>query len=233
MQKTLLMLCLTLYFGVISLNCYAEKPTSFGPVTKGKALWDIAIALRPDDSVDPFQVAIALMKTNPDAFSNRCNYNTLKLNETLKLPPLDQIKAIPAQDANTEFKRQGTQWKNRKIDKNLTCGSLLEVAAVAPAEVKPPVAEPKPAPTAATPPTHEQHTPPTATTAPAMPTPPPAQLAPTIPPPAPQPVADVKPAEPAKSALPAEFTKLMGVMLGLFGMMLLIVFIYDRFIDVD
>jgi hypothetical protein len=51
--------------------------------------------------------------------------------------------------------------------------------------------------------------------------------------PAPQPVADVKPAEPAKVTVPAEFTKLMGIMLGLFGVMLLIAFIYDRFIDTE
>jgi len=226
MQKTLLTLCLTLYFSLISLNCYAEKPTSFGPVTKGKALWDIAIALRPDNSVDPFQVAIALMKANPNAFSNRCNYNTLKLNETLNLPPLDQIKAISAQEANAEFKRQGTQWKNRKTDK-ITCGSLLETveAAPAPAEVTPPVTETKPTlPPVTQPaaPAPEQTTPPAATsTAP-------------VTPPAPQPVAEVKPApEAEKSALPAEFIKLISVMLGLFGMMLLIVFIYDRFIDVE
>jgi hypothetical protein len=45
----------------------------------------------------------------------------------------------------------------------------------------------------------------------------------------------VKPAEPPKPApaVPAEFTKLMGIMLGLFGVMLLIAFIYDRFIDTE
>jgi|GEM_PF-2536903 pilus assembly protein FimV len=229
MQKILLTLGLTLYFSFTSLSCYAEKPTSFGPVTKGKTLWEIAIALRPDDSVDPFQVAIALMQANPDAFSNRCNYNTLKLKETLTLPPLEQIKAIPAQEANTEFKRQGTQWKNRKTDK-ITCGSLLEIAeaapAPAPAEVTPPpVAETKP-----TPPAAPQPAAPTAS----MSEPTPATSTAPVTPPAPQPVADVKPApEAAKSALPAEFTKLISVMLGLFGMMLLIVFIYDRFIDVE
>lgn len=229
MQKILLTLGLTLYFSFTSLNCYAEKPTSFGPVTKGKTLWEIAIALRPDDSVDPFQVAIALMKANPDAFSNRCNYNTLKLKETLTLPPLDQIKAIPAQEANAEFKRQGTQWKNRKTDK-ITCGSLLETAeaAPAPAEVTPPVAETKPTPPPASQPAAAA--PPTTSMSEAAPA---TSTAP-VTPPAPQPVADVKPApEAAKSVLPAEFIKLIGVMLGLFGAMLLIVFIYDRFIDVE
>jgi len=226
MQKFLLTLGLTLYFSFISLNCYAEKPTSFGPVTKGKTLWDIAIALRPDNSVDPFQVAIALMKANPDAFSNRCNYNTLKLKETLTLPPLDQIKAIPAQEANTEFKRQGTQWKNRKTDK-ITCGSLLETAEAAPAEVAPPVAETKPTPPS--PPPAPQPAAPAASTHE-----PPATSTDPVTPPPPQPVADVKPApEAAKSALPSEFIKLISVMLGLFGIMLLIVFIYDRFIDVE
>lgn len=223
MQKTLFMLCLSL--SLVSLNVYAEKPTSYGPVTKGKTLWEIAIALRPDETVDPYQVAIALMKANPDAFNNRCNYNTLKLNETLHLPPLDQVKAIPVQEATSEFKRQGTQWKNRKTDK-ITCSTLLDTALTpAPAaEAKPPVAETKP-----------QETPVPA--APSVPVSPVAPVAtPPAPPPvtpAPQPVADVKPAEPAKVTVPAEFTKLMGIMLGLFGVMLLIAFIYDRFIDTE
>jgi FimV-like protein len=219
MQKILFMLYLTL--SVVSLNVYAEKPTSYGPVTKGKTLWEIAIALRPDETVDPYQVAIALMKANPDAFNNRCNYNTLKLNETLHLPPLDQVKAIPVQEATSEFKRQGTQWKNRKTDK-ITCSDLLD-APLAVAEVKPPVAEAKP---------QEAPAPATPAAPAAMPTPPAPPIAPI---PAPQPVADVKPAEPPKPApaVPAEFTKLMGIMLGLFGVMLLIAFIYDRFIDTE
>lgn len=222
MQKTLFMLCLSL--SLVSLNVYAEKPTSYGPVTKGKTLWEIAIVLRPDETVDPYQVAIALMKANPDAFNNRCNYNTLKLNETLHLPPTDQVKAIPVQEATSEFKRQGTQWKNRKTDK-ITCSPLLDAPLAAPAaEVKPTVTEVKP---------EAAHPAPTPTPAAPVATPPapPAAPAPT---PAPQPVADVKPAEPPKpAAVPAEFTKLMGIMLGLFGVMLLIAFIYDRFIDTE
>lgn len=232
MQKILFMLYLS--FSLVSLNVYAEKPSSYGPVTKGKTLWEIAIALRPDETVDPYQVAIALMKANPNAFNNRCNYNTLKLNETVHLPPLDQVKAIPVQEATSEFKRQGTQWKNRKTDK-ITCSDLLEspLAAAPVAEVKP-AAETKPqeltAPTVTAPTAHvpAPSTTPTPPVAPVVtpPAPPPAT-------PAPQPVADVKPAEPAKPAVPAEFTKLMGIMLGLFGMMLLIAFIYDRFIDTE
>jgi FimV-like protein len=219
MQKTLWMLCLTLCFGSISWDAYAEKPTSYGPVTKGKTLLEIATALRPDDSIDPYQVAIALMQTNAQAFSNRCNYNTLKLKETLTLPPLEQVKAISVQDAIAEFKRQTTQWKNRKTDKNFTCGSLLESQVVAKRETPEPPVDPKP-PMAQPPVTQPE--------SPAVPvTPPPV----TVNPP-PQPVADVKP-EPEKSALPAEFVKLMSIMLGLFGATLLVGFVYDRFIKGD
>lgn len=220
MQKILFTLYLML--SVMSLNVYAEKPTSYGPVVKGKSLWDIAITLRPDETVDPYQVAIALMKANPNAFSNHCNYNTLKLNETLHLPPVDQVKAIPVQEATSEFKRQGTQWKNRKTDK-ITCSPLLDSPLAAPAaEVKPPVAEAKPEVKP------ESHPAPVAP-APVATLPAP----PAVPAPAPQPVADVKPAEPPKPAVPAEFSKLMGIMLGLFGVMLLIAFVYDRFIDTE
>lgn len=220
MQKTLWMLCLTLCFGCISWNAVAEKPTSYGPVTKGKTLLEIATALRPDDSIDLYQVAIALMQANEQAFSNRCNYNTLKLKETLTLPPLEQVKAISAQDAIAEFKRQTAQWKNRKTDKNFTCGSLLESHVVAttdtpatqPVDTKPPVTQPP-----------IQPAPPAAISTPPVTSPPP-----------PQPVADVKPAsEPEKSALPPEFVKLMSIMLGLFGVMLLVGFIYDRFLKED
>lgn len=226
MQKILFTLYLTL--SLLALNVYAEKPTSYGPVTKGKGLWEIAIALRPDETVDPYQVAIALLKANQNSFSNRCNYNTLKINETLHLPPLDQIKAIPVEEATSEFKRQGTQWKNRKTDK-ITCSDLLDSPLAPVAEVKPETKpQEHPAPAA-----HPASTP-AATPAPVATATLPAPPAAPAPTPAPQPVADVKPAEPPKpAAVPAEFTKLMGVMLGLFGVMLLIAFVYDRFIDTE
>jgi FimV-like protein len=220
MQKTLWMLCLTLCFGCISWNAVAEKPTSYGPVTKGKTLLEIATALRPDDSIDPYQVAIALMQTNAHAFSNRCNYNTLKLKETLTLPPVEQVKAISVQDAIAEFKRQTTQWKNRKTDKNFTCSSLLEPQVVAKTETLKPPVDTKP--TMAQPPVTQPESPVVPVTPPPV----------TVNPP-PQPVADnVKP-EPEKSVLPAEFVKLMSIMLGLFGATLLVGFVYDRFIKGD
>ncbi|MEZ5671559.1 MAG: FimV/HubP family polar landmark protein [Thiotrichaceae bacterium] len=234
MQKTLFMLCLTLCFSFISLNSHAEKSTSYGPVTKGMTLWEIASKLRPDESVDLYQVVIALMQANPDAFSNHCNYNTLKLKETLTLPPLEQIQAIPAQEAAVEFKRQATQWKNRKVDKNFICGDLLEPKTVA-TETTAPVAEAKSDTTSPASPA-DKPTPPATTPLhePAT-TPPPSVAQETVAPPTTtiQPIADVTPAESAKSALPVEFTKLMGIMLSLLGVMLLVVFIYDRLIDTE
>lgn len=100
---------------------FAEQ---YGPVKSGDVLWTIAGKTRPDRSVSLHQMLIALLKENPNAFRQPCNFNTLKIGKTLSVPPLEKIKAISQADAVTEFARQNEQWRNRQ--QGITCSTLLE-----------------------------------------------------------------------------------------------------------
>jgi putative ABC transport system substrate-binding protein len=83
----------------------------YGPIKNGQALWNIAKEVRPDKSVSLQQVLIALWRANPQAFSRPCNFNSLKINSSLKLPSLSEIAAIPPAEALAEFRRQIQEWQ--------------------------------------------------------------------------------------------------------------------------
>ncbi len=63
-----------------------------GPTNASDTLWGIAVAVRPNDSISPQQVMLALQDLNPDAFVDS-NINRLKRGEVLRVPGLDQIQA--------------------------------------------------------------------------------------------------------------------------------------------
>lgn len=65
---------------------------TFGPTSASDTLWGIATAVRPNDSLTPQQVMLALQDLNPDAFIDS-NINKLKRGEVLRIPSLDQIQA--------------------------------------------------------------------------------------------------------------------------------------------
>lgn len=64
---------------------------SYGPTDSNDTLWDIAIKARPNRSVSPQQVMLAIQALNPNAFIND-NINKLKAGQVLRLPTIDQIK---------------------------------------------------------------------------------------------------------------------------------------------
>lgn len=64
---------------------------SYGPTNANDTLWDIAIQARPDRSVSPQQVMLAIQDLNPNAFIDN-NINKLKAGQVLRLPSVDQIK---------------------------------------------------------------------------------------------------------------------------------------------
>jgi len=66
----------------------------YGPIKQGQSLWDIAREIRPDNSVNLQQVLVALWQLNPQAFSQACNPNTLKIHVSLQIPELSAIAAI-------------------------------------------------------------------------------------------------------------------------------------------
>jgi pilus assembly protein FimV len=67
------------------------QSSTFGPTTANDTLWDIAIKARPDRSVSPQQVMLAIQDLNPDAFMNG-NINKMKTGQVLRLPTVEQIK---------------------------------------------------------------------------------------------------------------------------------------------
>ena len=63
----------------------------YGPTTRSDTLWEIALKARPDRSVSPQQVMLAIQDMNPNAFMNG-NINRLKTGQVLRLPDLEQIQ---------------------------------------------------------------------------------------------------------------------------------------------
>lgn len=76
------------------------------------SLWGIADKYRPNESVTKSQMALALLKKNPDAFVGG-NINRMKAGVVLDLPTLEEINALTPQQASAEVLRQNHTWKNR------------------------------------------------------------------------------------------------------------------------
>ena len=66
---------------------------NYGPINKGQGLWSVAKGLLPDNSVSIQQMMLALLKVNPNAFVDD-NINTLKANQTLRVPERSEITVI-------------------------------------------------------------------------------------------------------------------------------------------
>ena len=67
------------------------KVGTYGATNSKDTLWDIAIKARPNRSVSPQQVMLAIQDLNADAFIDN-NINKLKAGQMLKLPTVEQIK---------------------------------------------------------------------------------------------------------------------------------------------
>ena len=78
---------------------------NFGPTGASDTLWGIALAVRPDESVTPQQVMLALQDLNPDAFIDG-NINRMKRGQVLRIPSEDQIRTRTRQQALTEVSAQ-------------------------------------------------------------------------------------------------------------------------------
>lgn len=83
----------------------------YGPTQRADTLWEVALKMRPDDSVSVSQVMVALAKNNPQAFFGN-NVNNLMAGYILRLPPLDEVRAISQAAAVREIAAQYQQWLN-------------------------------------------------------------------------------------------------------------------------
>lgn len=77
---------------------------------KGDKLWDIAQQMRPDDSVSLYQMMMALLKSNPQAFEQG-NVNRLKAGYVLRINNPALLTAMSKPEAAKAFEMQTREWE--------------------------------------------------------------------------------------------------------------------------
>ncbi|WLQ15491.1 FimV/HubP family polar landmark protein [Hahella aquimaris] len=107
---------------------------SYGPTGGDDTLWEIALKTRPDSSVSPQQMMLAIQDLNPDAFFDS-NINKLKSGQVLRIPDMEQIQQRSNRDAvrqvslqNREF-AEGRAPSTRQVDASGTGRSQTGSAA--------------------------------------------------------------------------------------------------------
>ncbi len=114
----------------------------YGPTQPGDTLWDIASRLDVGDSgVNIFQVMMALLRDNPDAFFEN-NVNRLKVGQILRLENIDTISQIDAKEASLAYQTQLEEWQAYRV-------KLAEASGIA--KIPGELAEAAPAPAGAAP----------------------------------------------------------------------------------
>lgn len=86
---------------------------SYGPTSRSDTLWEIALKARPDRSVSPQQMMLAIQDLNPNAFIDG-NINKLKAGQVLRLPTLEQAKERSAAAAVNEVIAQNERAQGKK-----------------------------------------------------------------------------------------------------------------------
>jgi pilus assembly protein FimV len=79
-------------------------------VQRGDTLWNVARDLRPDNSVSVEQMMLALLRANPEAFSDN-NINNLQSGRVLRVPDLSEINRLDQAQARAEVARQNALWR--------------------------------------------------------------------------------------------------------------------------
>jgi pilus assembly protein FimV len=125
----------------------------YGPVKRSETLWEIAKRIRPDSDIGINQMMLALLRANPQAFTDN-NINNLKAGSTLRIPQRDEILSLDRAAARHEARRQYTAWQQARSTE--TPAEQASTAETAPA-AKPSEAARASAPEAAPPVTDEAH----------------------------------------------------------------------------
>ena len=76
-------------------------------------LWDIALQVRPDSSVSVQQTMLAIQRLNTDAFIGG-NINMVRRGQVLRIPDIEQIRALSSREAIGEVARQNQLFENRR-----------------------------------------------------------------------------------------------------------------------
>ena len=97
----------------------------YGPTQPGDVVWNIAAQIAPDSSVTRYQVIMALLKANPQAFRVPCNINTLKIKQILQIPSLTEIQVLSSKAAQQAYQQQNEAWQAyRQHQQPLICPAV-------------------------------------------------------------------------------------------------------------
>jgi pilus assembly protein FimV len=77
---------------------------SYGPIGPRETLWSIAAAVRPDEQITVQQMMLALVRRNPEAFTDG-RMDGLREGTTLAVPSRQDILAVPADEAFAQVQR--------------------------------------------------------------------------------------------------------------------------------
>ncbi|MGJ8690048.1 MAG: FimV/HubP family polar landmark protein [Gammaproteobacteria bacterium] len=82
-------------------------------IDSSDTLWDVALQVRPDSTVSVQQTMLALQSLNREAFIGD-NINMVRRGQVLRVPTLEQIRALSAREAMSEVARQNQLFDNRR-----------------------------------------------------------------------------------------------------------------------
>lgn len=85
--------------------------SEYGPTESTDTLWSIAGRTRPDESVSMQQMMLALLRANPESFISD-NVNGLRRGQVLRIPGIDEINSVPADQAMAEIRSQYALWED-------------------------------------------------------------------------------------------------------------------------
>ncbi|MDX5298500.1 MAG: hypothetical protein LPK85_06075, partial [Gammaproteobacteria bacterium] len=95
---------------------YTGQPGSYGPVRADDTLWSIALRTRPDSSITPQQMMLAIQDQNPDAFQNG-NINRLKRGAVLRIPDRQQAMQRTPREAFAQVTAQNEQLRRPSTER--------------------------------------------------------------------------------------------------------------------
>lgn len=85
----------------------------YGMTGRGDTLWEIAMNVRPNDSISVQQTMLALQRANPEAFINN-NINLLKVGYIIRIPDRSEFQRETFSDAVAEVKIQNREFEEYK-----------------------------------------------------------------------------------------------------------------------
>ena len=114
----------------------AARPNLYGPVRNGETLWPIAKRLK-EDGITTRQMAMALLRANPDAFVGG-NVNNLRAGVTLNVPSRAFVEELSPAEARAQFAAQSRQWRAPRETPSLAALPPVRPEAL---PIRPPVSE--------------------------------------------------------------------------------------------